>query len=211
MMRPDFGPDLRALLAIVVIALSGLAGCSTPASTERFYTLGDGGSPAASRQPAAPGVELPGIVISAVTVPDLIDRPQIVTVDGAHRVGISEQNLWAEPLKNGIGRALSARLARALAASGHEVRIAPYPQTSIAHPALRVTLDIQRFEGGPRGVAVVDVLWSVRRSSDGSQRTGRTVATQAIGGEGYDDIVRAWSQALAPLEADLTRAILASM
>ncbi len=210
-MKPVFGSGRRAWLVVLAIALSGLTGCSTPAATERFYTLSDGGSSADARKSTTGGAEPPGIVISAVTVPDLIDRPQIVTLDGANRVGVSEQNLWAEPLKNGIGRALAARLARSLSTAGHEVRIAPYPQTSIASPAIRITLDIQRFEAGPRGTAVVDVLWSVRRSRDGSQRTGRTIAARAVGGDSYDDMVRAWSDALASVEADLTPAIVASM
>src|SRR5206468_4240573 len=118
---------------------------------------------ASASQPSA----LPGIIVSAVTIPELIDRPQIVTRDSANRVIVSEQNLWAESIKSGIGRTLSTRLARAMSDAGQPVQVAAYPQSSIVDPVLRITVDIVRFDAVPNGEAVVDALWSIRRPSDG--------------------------------------------
>ena len=207
--RPSRSPWLAALATTLAVTC---AGCSTPTASEHFYTLSDGSSsaPASSAPGVATSDALPGIVISAVTVPELVDRPQIVTRDGANRVDVAEQQLWAEPVKNGIGRVLSVRLSRTLAAAGHPVRVAAYPQASIASADYRITLDVQRFDATPGAEAVIDVLWSVRKTSDDSIRSGRTVATRPIAALTYDDTVRAWSEALEVLNRDIAAVIVPS-
>ena len=214
-LRPLHSSLLSALVATLVIMG---AGCSTPAATERFYTLSDGSSTSATigattstiATSSAAASPLAGIVISAVTVPELVDRPQIVTRDGANRVNVAEQQLWAEPVKNGIGRVLAVRLAKTLADAGRPVRVAAYPQASIANPELRITIDVQRFDAAPGRDAVIDVLWSVRRASDNSMRTGRTIAARPVSTNSYDDVVRAWSESLEVLNKDIA-AVIAQM
>ncbi len=203
--RPGMSPRhaMRASLAITLVA--ACAACSTSSTSERFYALSAGSS--STTAPVTAATALPGIVISAVTVPELVDRPQIVTRDGANRVNVAEQQMWAEPLKNGIGRVLAARLTKTLADAGRPARVAAYPQASIASPDLRITIDFQRFEAIPGGDAVIDVLWSLRRANDDSVRSGRTVAARPIPALTYEDTVRAWSDALEALNDDIAAAI----
>jgi uncharacterized lipoprotein YmbA len=59
----------------------------------------------------------------------------------------------------------------------------------------------------PNGEAVVDALWSIRRTADGYVRTGRTVASSPIAGTGYDAIVYAWNDALATVDRDIAAAV----
>ena len=214
-LRPALHSIVRsALQASLAAALAAAcASCSTPTASERFYTLSDGSSESGTI--ATTGVassmasgQVAGIVNSAVTVPELIDRPQIVTRDGANRVNVAEQQLWAEPVKNGIGRVLAVRLTKALADAGRPARVAAYPQASIANPALRITIDVQRFDAVPGGDAVIDVLWSVRRASDDNIRSGRTVASRPIATATYDDTVRAWSETLEVLNRDIVAVVL---
>lgn len=186
-----------------------LAGCAASSNPERFFALNDGavvvsttGGQASRSQP------LPGIVISAVTVPELVDRPQIVTRDVSNRVIVSEENLWAEPIRSGIARTLATRLSRALEAAGQSAQVTAYPQTSIAAPAIRVTVDVVRFDAVPNGEAVVEAVWSIRRPSDGTVRTGRTVASSPIAGVSYDAIVRAWNAALETVDRDIASTVL---
>ena len=206
--RPSHWPSLFALATALAVMC---AGCSTPTATERFYALSDGGASSASASVSAStstSTAFPGIVISAVTVPELIDRPQIVTRDGGNRVNLAEQQLWAEPVKNGIARVLAARLAKSLADAGRPAQVAAYPQTSIANPDVRITIDVLRFDATPGGEAVVDALWSVRRTSDATVRTGRTVAARPIAAASYDDTVRAWSDALDQVGGDIARVVM---
>ena len=198
-----------ALAAALFAALA--AGCAGPGATERFFALNDGGvvqSTTAVVPPAPLSSTLPGIVVSSVTVPELVDRPQIVTRDSANRVVVSEQNLWAEPVRASVGRMLAARLARALVEAGRPTQVAAYPQASIVEPYLRVTIDVVRFDAVPNGEAVVDALWSVRRTSDGFVRTGRTVASAPIAGADYDAIVSSWNEALGTVNRDVATLVL---
>lgn len=200
------GPAPLCFIGLVAVAAS-IAGCAS-APGDRFYTLSEASSGNARASDVVTGVtpnaagSAISIVISAVTVPELVDRPQIVTRDGDNRVGVSEQNQWAEPLKSAIGRVVAARLAERLAPA----RVAAYPQATIGNPDLRITIDVQRFDAVPGGEAVVEALWSVRRSSDGMTRPGRTVATRQVDGVGYEEAVRAWSAALVDVSRDIASA-----
>ncbi len=196
---PGAGPRRAGAL---FVCLAVLAGCAGSGGNERFFALTDGAvvvTSAAGQQAGA----LPGIVISAVTIPELVDRPQIVTRDSTDRVVVSEQNLWAESIKSGIARTLAARVGRAMAEAGVPVQVGAYPQNSIADPALRITVDVVRFDAVPNGEAVVDVLWSIRRPADDLIVTGRSVASSPIAGIGYEAIVRGWNDALATVDADI--------
>jgi uncharacterized lipoprotein YmbA len=199
---------IESLRSFAVVFSALIAGCAG-GSAENFYALNDGAivqSTTSGR--GARGPSLPGIVVSAVTVPELVDRPQIVTRDVTNRVIVSEQNLWAEPIRSGISRTLATRLSRALEEAGTPAQVAAYPQTSIATPVLRVTIDVVRFDAVPNGEAVIDAVWSVRRVSDGMVRTGRTAASSPISGTSYDAIVHSWNQAIAIVDRDIAAMVM---
>lgn len=192
---------IEVTLCVLFAAL--LAGCAGAGAPEHFYALNDGGVVQSSVPAAAGQPTLPGIVFSAVTVPELVDRPQIVTRDASNRVVVSEHNLWAEPVRSSIARTLATRLARTLDEAGRPAQVAAYPQASIASPVLRITVDVVRFDAVPNGEAVIDALWSVRRTSDGVVRTGHTVASAPISGVAYDAIVEGWNAALRDVNRDI--------
>jgi uncharacterized lipoprotein YmbA len=199
------------LLGLANVAV--LAGCAGSANSERFFALTDGAvvitqADAANASAKQQRSTLSGIVVSAVTIPEIADRPQIVTRDSTDRVIVSEQNLWAESIKSGIARTLASRVSRAFADAGVPVQVGAYPQNSIADPALRITVDVVRFDAVPNGEAVVDVVWSIRRPADDLIRTGRSVASSPIAGTGYDAIVHGWNEALATVEADIATHVL---
>ncbi len=201
--------------AFATLAAALVAGCAAAVDRDTFFALSDGGAvigstPAATSASNGAGSTpstLPGVVISAVSIPELVDRPQIVTRDNANRVVVSENHLWAESIKSGIGRTLATRLSRALADAGQPAQVAAYPQSSIADPALRITVDVVRFDAVPNGEAVVDALWSIRRPSDGTIRNGRTVASSPIAGTSYEAIVGAWNDAVATVDRDIADAV----
>ena len=80
-----------------------LGGCaSTPAPV--FYTLDNG-----IEQPGPQGAT-PSIVITQTNLPELIDRPQLVTRMANNQVRINEQQRWGEPLRRAIPRVLAMEL-----------------------------------------------------------------------------------------------------
>jgi uncharacterized protein len=174
------------------IVLTLFAGCATsPAS--KFYTL----SPvqvveqSSSTNPVT-------IAIDPVTVPELVDRSQIVTALDANRVSIDEFARRAEPLKGQIPRVLAADLAQFVPGA----IVSTYPQR-VDDNAYRISVDVQAFDSSTNGTVTLAVIWSVRPPKRGEKVTGRSVVHEAAGGPGYDALVRAHSRALASVANDI--------
>ena len=159
-------------MTTLCLALALLAGCSrSPRVT--FYTLNATAAPEA----AAPATGS-SVAIGPVTLPELLDRPQLVVRIDANRVDILEIHRWAAPLKSEIPRIIAEDLAVLL----KPARVSTYPQNAGMDADYRVQVDIQRFEmTDGKGVAL-DALWSVRRAGgDAPKKTGRSVVSEPAG------------------------------
>jgi len=167
-----------------------LAACSSPLK-ERFYTLD-------APEPPAAAAGAPSVAVASVTVPDLVDRPQIVVRTGPHQVGIGEQARWAEPLRSAIARVVAANLAIALGA-----RIAPQRSGDADY---RVAIDVQRFESTPGDGVLIDAGWSVTPKT-GERRVGRSLAREKVRGADYDALAAAHSAALATISREIAAAL----
>ena len=73
-----------------------------------------------------------------------------------------------------------------------------------------MTIDVQRFDSIQGEAAIVDAVWAVRKTTGGQTRSGRTVAREAVQGEGFDALAAAHSRALGTLSSDIAAAIRAS-
>jgi uncharacterized lipoprotein YmbA len=141
--------------------------------------------------------------VAAVSVPELVDRPQIVTVGPGSEVQLSEQHRWAEPLKLAIGRLVADRLSQALGGA----LVSAYPAEAAADTAYRVSLNVQRFDS-ELGVAVhTTVLWTVRRLADGQQRSGRSALRTVPADASHDALAAAHAQALGRIADEIARAL----
>jgi len=174
------------LMSLSTIALCFLAGCATsPAS--KFYTL-SAVQVVEQSSNAAPVA----IAIDPVTVPELVDRSQIVTKLDTNRVSIDEFARWAEPLKSQIPRVLAADLAQFIPGA----IVSTYPQR-VDDNAYRVSVDVQSFDASTNGAVTVAVIWSVRAPNRRERVSGRSVVHETADGPGYDALVKAHSRALA--------------
>ncbi|OUL69536.1 PqiC family protein, partial [Paraburkholderia hospita] len=97
-----------SLCLAVAVTMATLAGCAGSPKSD-FYTL----SAEASRESVSHGSPVI-VVIGAVSVPELVDRPQIVVRAGTNHVTIDEFARWAEPLKSQIPRVFVADLSQLL-------------------------------------------------------------------------------------------------
>ncbi|MDB5781558.1 PqiC family protein [Caballeronia mineralivorans] len=182
------------------IVLTLFAGCATsPAS--KFYTL----SPVQVVEQSS-GTKPVMIAIDPVTVPELVDRSQIVTTLDANRVSIDEFARWAEPLKSQIPRVLAADLVQFIPGA----IVSTYPQR-VDDNAYRISVDVQAFDSSTNGTVTMAVIWSVRPPKRGEKVSGRSVVHEAAGGPGYDALVRAHSRALASVANDIAVATHSAM
>ncbi|WP_423767378.1 PqiC family protein [Burkholderia aenigmatica] len=129
-------------MIIVAIAAAGLLGGCGSSPKASFYTLAPDATLASTGNTAPVRV-----VIGPVTVPDLIDRPQIVTRAAGSRVDIDEFARWAEPLKTDIARVIAADLGRLLGSAQVNV----FDAGAGAAPACARGRDALRFDAGRFG------------------------------------------------------------
>lgn len=184
-----------ARILLIAFVTSALTGCGATAPS-RFYTLDSTASPE-----GAPDADTT-IAVGPVTLPAAVDRPQFVVQLAPNRVDIDEYNRWAGPLDDNIARVIAGDLAVLLGAP----RVAGASFANF-NPDYRVTIDIQRFESIPAEAALIDALWTVRKSADRHTRSGHTLAREAVQGKDFDALAAAHSRALAQISRDIAAAI----
>ena len=187
-----------ATARVTVAPSTATPAAASPATTAAAPTVAN---PAAAN--AAAVAAAPAVVVGPVTLPELVDRPQLVVRVAANRVAILESQRWAEPLKSEIPRVIAEDLGRLLGSS----RVSSYLQHSGPDADCRVLLDIERFEASPGEAVSVDAVWSLRRGAGGTPETGRSRVREPVRGEGYDALVAAYGRALLAVSADLARAV----
>jgi hypothetical protein len=167
-----------------------LLGCMTP-PRERFYTLN-------APEPPVAAAEAPSVAVGPVSVPEMVDRAQLVVRTNANEVVIAEQARWAEPLRSAIARVVAANLASELG-----MRLAGSARNADAD--YRVALDILRFDSGPDQSVLIDAAWTV--SGPKGRRTGRSVVQEKTATKLYDALAAAHSAALAAISREIAAAI----
>ncbi len=182
-------------LAIVVALVLAAAGCggSQPA---RFYTL------SATAVPEALPATRVAVLVDPVTIPASADQPQFVVQVASNRVEVDEFNRWASPLNDNIARVVASDLAIQLGTS--DVAIAPLANFK---PSYRVAIDIQRFESVKGEAAVIEAVWTVRKTASGEIRSGHALARETVQGDGFEALAAAHSRALARISSEITAAI----
>lgn len=189
---------LAAVLLRVVPLLPGtLAGCGTSPPPD-FYTLSPASGP--QKQPAQAAYN---IAVGPVSLPAIVDRPQIVLNTGPNRVSLAEQSRWAEPLRESIPRVMASDIALLLP----DAYVSSYPEVALTNPDYRVLVDIQRFEFAQGEGATLDLIWSVIAERDGTRTTGRTFVREPVREPGYPALVAAHGRALSIASRDIAAAV----
>jgi uncharacterized lipoprotein YmbA len=175
-----------------------LGGCAGNQPTS-FYTL----SATAEPQPAPSSGEGLVIGLGPVTLPQYLDRPNIVTRAGANQMRLGDFQQWAEPLEPLLNRVIAEDLS-ALGAKD----VIPFPQRGDIPLDRVVEVDISRFDANETGEIKLDARWRIYRGNGSTLVTsGRSLVTeQGAAVPDYDAIVAAMSRALGHLSAEIAAA-----
>lgn len=133
--------------AAVVAVLACIGACSSTPPT-RYHSLLTAGEPAAREAGLPP---LP-VDLGPVRVPAAVDQMQWVVRLPDESLRILEGEQWVSPLRDELHAALIERLAQRYAAV--DVRVSPAPQ------AVRLKVDVQRFESIAGKEVWLDSVWS---------------------------------------------------
>lgn len=186
------------VVATLSLAFALLSGCVSSAPL-RYYTLG-APTPADLHSRNKPSC---AIAVGTITIPEMVDRPQIVLQTEPNRVVVLEQHRWAEPLKSEISHAIVANLTRQLT----DAWVIDARQQASRNIDYRISIDVQRFDSQLNEAAVIEALWVVRRASTGDELKGRTLARETWKGNGYDALAAAHGRALQTMSGEIADAI----
>ncbi len=196
--RGAYFRGVTSWIAAVMLLTLSTAGCGRSPQTT-FYTL----------TPTVPVTELsklsgavPSVAIASVTLPELVDRPQLVVTESGSKVTILEASRWAEPLKSAVARSLAENISRLLGLD----QVSYYPQHAAYNPDYRIFVDIQRFESTGATVRV-EALWSIRGVKEGKPVRGHSKITEQAGATDYEAMVAGYSKAVAALSKDIAQAV----
>ena len=186
---------LRQILFCCTLAAI-ISGCASSAPSH-FYTLS--AVPVAVLAPQADY----SVSVGPVTVPAVVDRPQIVTKSGPNQVIINEFDRWAAPLKDDIGRVVAEHLSAMLGTA----QVSIFPQSTAVGASYRVAIDILHFDSDMGKAANLDAMWTVKSVKNETLHRGRTTLAEATQGAEFDALVAAHSRALGRLSTEIARAI----
>ncbi|MBS4097386.1 MAG: membrane integrity-associated transporter subunit PqiC [Sulfuricella sp.] len=185
---------------VISLFFSVLLGACAGTPKISYFVLDAPALPAAS---VAQDARTPSILITSVTLPDLVDRPQMVVRSGANRVEILDASRWAQPLKSEVARVLAACLGREVGTA----KVFLHGQGMSDAADYRVTLDIQRFDSEPGVAATIEALWTVRHKGAALPQTGRSAIREAVADDGPAALAAAHGRALQQLGKDIAAAL----
>jgi hypothetical protein len=193
---------IRFPLLAASLLLSGCIG--TPTKPSDFYVLNSyPGTPVTTS--ATRGTPL-SIELGPVILPELYERPQIVTRSDSNRIRLAEFDRWGGDLRKDLERILARNLMTRLATDS----ITPYPWHARIRPDFQVTMQLFRFDGEPGEDVELQGAWRILDGVGGCElETANFSIVQATGGPGYPALVSAMSRSIANLSQQLAERIVA--
>ena len=196
-MRAGASPSRVALVSLCLLAMAGCGGRSVPT---HFYLLAPQGK---VPSPAAGDGNAMTIGVGPARLPPYLDRPQIVTRKSQDEIGLSEFELWGEPLTDGVARAIAEDL-RALLPSA---RVALFPWVGPRVVQYQVLVDVVRFDGSPGGPVALEASWRILGEDRKDVREGQFTHSEPTREPGYVALVGAMSRSLGALSREIAAAL----
>ena len=197
-------------LASVVVLL---VGCSSPKPT--LYSFN-----AAPIPQATSAAKSTRIMVGPVTLPAMVDRPQLVLQNANNTVQVYEYHRWANTLKGDVGDVIASNIAQALMISN----VWNFAQSTQTNFDYQVFVDVQNIDTKLSGRVEVDVLWMIKSapttkpSSKASALTtrsgalakpimGRSLVQEQVTASGFEAVVAAQSRAFSKVGQEIARSI----
>lgn len=142
----------------IVATILFLTGCASP--REHLYTLDT-----AVAEAPPPSTERATVVVAPISLPDVVDRPQLVFREGSNQLIVIEQERWAASLRESIPRVLASQLTQKLP----ERRFVLAASAAMATPTARLTIDLGRVDLIRGEGARLTAHWVYRTTSPAAQ------------------------------------------
>ena len=185
----------RAPRLFVMAVLAVLGGClqARPDRTRFFLLNGE--------TPSGHEAGVTEVGLGPINLPQYLDRPEMVSRVDDYEVRVEQDAQWAEPLHDGLLRALRQDLSRSLGAT-----IVAYPWDPGKAPAQTIEIEVRRFERRVDGNAELVVLYTAKDSAATRPAVPRELRlVEPISSPGGDAAVAAQSRLLTSLANEIAR------
>jgi uncharacterized protein len=148
------------IVALAIVMILGV-GCVSSGDPTRFYVLNpmDPGPTVLKGEPSKAPLSLE---ISALRLPQYLERPQIVTRASPSRLDLAEFHQWGGNLRKDMLRVMAKNLSQFLATP--HISISPHsPQVP---PDFRLEMEVMKFERDPGGKVRLSIQWSLTAARD---------------------------------------------
>jgi len=182
---------LLILLLTLVQAGCSIGGASRPAE---FYVLAaEPGTPVSGAGTANGPVS---VALGPVTLPDIFDRPQIITRPHSNQIKMAEFDRWGGDLNRDLNRVLAQNLMSRL----NTDRVLLHPWSSRDKPDFQVSVLVFRFDGEVGKAVTFEGVWRLLDGDRGCElAVQRFRFDETPAGAGYPEFVSAMSHAVAKL------------
>ncbi len=187
-------------VATVLVLSLLLIGCSSVSPPVEYYTL----APMPRSAPVVAAQPHFTIAVRPVTLPDLLDRPQIIVRTGETTVSVSDFHRWAGTLRKDFSRVLVENLNILL----RDVPAAAATDDIALDPDVIVVVHVNRFDGRPEGGLVLSALWSIKQpKGKPGMAVRKSLIDEKSEAPGYEGLVAAHSRAVAALSREIAAEI----
>ncbi|WP_431861263.1 PqiC family protein [Azospirillum sp.] len=180
-----------------LLATAAVAGCG--GADPRLYVL----APMEANAPVKRGGGR-SIGVQLVSLPEYLDRSEIVTYTSANELQANRDDRWAERLPTNVTRVLAENLSTLLTND----RVHVMPSRNGDRADYEVHVEVDRFERVASGQSVLDAHWTI---TDGATRKvlvrDETRLSSRVRDQGYPALVAAMNDNLAVLSHEIAGAI----
>jgi uncharacterized lipoprotein YmbA len=184
---------------LVIACTLLLAACSSSPPV-RYFTLQSGSAAPAGAMSAAmmATAAARSVQLTSLSLPEAVDRMQLVLRTGDNTLSVNEHARWAEPLKAAFAQALASGMRAALDGAPVVVRAG-----GLEDMAWKLSVDVQRFDAQAGKSVVLEAVWTLRGRDAGKALTRASVIQEAANGDTLEAIVAAQSRAVAALAREI--------
>jgi len=141
------------------------------------------------------------IGLGPITIPETLNRPNIVTPLDSNQLVVAEYHRWSEPLRENLSRVLMSNIAERLMLD----KLYPYPWLGNAID-YQVRLDVMEMMGSLQKDVYLQVRWQILSGDKPAKLIDTRISdyTVPVSGSGYSPMVAAFSKAVALLSEDIS-------
>lgn len=186
----------RACQFVLVAFLSGCINTPLP----DYYVL----TPEKGSTRVAVALSDLSLGLGPITIPETINRPNIVTPLDSNQLEVAEYHRWSEPLIENISRVVITNIADRLGVN--KLYAYPWLGNQIDY---QVRIDVLQMIGTPTDEVYLQVRWQLLTGEKPRQLLDTRISEYRVpvAGEGYSAMVAAYSQAVSLLSDEIAQAL----